>query len=358
MLKITPIIIFLLSFIFSSGQVWHNMADYPVLGSCVDTSGGNYVRLPDSLETQVRKGLWDLGRNSAGLSIRFATDAQNISARWTSLNSTKMSHMSPTGIRGLDLYMLQPDNTWAYVGSALPSLSKEQTTATIAKGMPKQTHEYMLFLSLYDGVKDLSIGTEKGAKVTFPSLALPERKRPVVMYGTSILQGGCASRPGMAHTNILQRKLNREVINLGFSGNGHLDPEIARMMAAVDASVYVIDVVPNNTAASLREKLPPFYDILRLSHPNTPIVLIENPLYARSQYDTSYRNGIRKLNGALREFYDTRLNAGDYNLFYVDGIDILGEEGEGTVDGIHLTDLGFSHFADSLYPLLNALIAN
>lgn len=355
MKHILTIIIAMLCISGVNAQIYHDMRGYTVYGTLAPDAAKSYSRLPDSLSTQVRESLWNMGQNSAGLSIRFTTNATDIYARWSSLNQTKMNHMNPVGIRGMDLYVLNDDNTWAFVGSAIPS-SKEETKATIVKGMSAKMRDYLLFLPLYDGIYNLQIGVNKGAVIKEPENAVICREKPVVMYGTSILQGGCASRPGMAHTNILQRMLNREVFNLGFSGNGHLDPEIASLMAAKDAGVYVIDVLPNNTIKSLGTKLEPFYRILRKAHPDTPILLVESPLYPRTRIDAPYRKGILALNGALRDFYDRMVAEGDSNIHYFEGKDILDDDCEGSIDGIHFTDIGFKNFAHRLYPVLKKII--
>lgn len=129
-----------------------------------------------------------------------------------------------------------------------------------------------MYLSLYDGVTSLSIGVDSLSAITPPAVDLPKREKPVVFYGTSILQGGCASRPGMAHTNILERWLNRECINLGFSGNALLDLEIADVIAGVDASMFVLDFVPNATVEQMRERADKFYTTIRSKHPDTPVL--------------------------------------------------------------------------------------
>ncbi len=355
-MRFLPFIVFLLGFIGVKAQIYHDMRGYTVYGTLAPDAAKSYSRLPDSLATQVKESLWNLGQNSAGLSIRFATDATDIYAKWCSLNQTKMNHMNPVGIRGLDLYALNPDGTWAFVGSAIPS-SGEENKATIVKGMGgKKMREYMLYLPLYDGIYDLKIGVNKGATIKESENGVIRRERPVVMYGTSILQGGCASRPGMAHTNILQRMLNREVVNLGFSGNGHLQPEIARLMAQTEAGVYVIDVLPNNTVKSLGLKLEPFYRILREAHPDTPILLVESPMYPRTKIDASYRSSIASLNNALHEFYMLQKASGDKNIHYFESNHILDPNCEGSIDGIHFTDIGFQHFAGQLYPVLKELL--
>lgn len=181
-----------------------------------------------------------------------------------------MNHMTPTGIKGLDLYCLQ-DGKWIFAGSGRPQ--GKVNKATIVSNMLPEEREYLLYLSLYDGVTSLSIGVDSLAEITQPAVDLPQREKPVVFYGTSILQGGCASRPGMAHTNILERWLNRECINLGFSGNALLDLEIADVIAGVDASMFVLDFVPNATVEQMKERADKFYTIIRSKHPDTPVLV-------------------------------------------------------------------------------------
>lgn len=340
----------------TAAQIYHNMSAYPVLGTLAPDAAQRFTRLPDSLKTRVGENLWGLGQNSAGMAIRFASDATTINAKWKSLNNFAMNHMAPTGVKGIDLYTLMPDNSWAYVGTGIPK-KNGVNSATLAKDMAAGgMREYMLFLPLYDGVADLEIGVNPGAAIKQPSRQLPSENKPVVMYGTSIMQGGCASRPGMAHTNILQRRLNREIVNLGFSGAAKLEPEIAHLMAQCDAGAYVIDVLPNSTVKSIGEKLPVFYRILRYSHPATPIVLVENPMPPRARFDIKRRKQVEILNESLREFYNSMVAAGDTNIYYYESDAILPADGEGTVDGIHLTDYGFQHFAEGMYSLLSTLI--
>ena len=176
--------------------VYHDASAFPLLGKATKTTLTRYERLPDSLRNISRKPLWELGRNSAGLAVRFRSNSTRIAAKWEVLLNRNMNHMTPTGIKGLDLYCLQG----------------KVNEATIVKDMLPEEREYLLFLSLYDGVTSLSIGIDSLSQISGPVTELPVRKKPVVFYGTSILQGGCASRPGMAHTNILERWLNREWI--------------------------------------------------------------------------------------------------------------------------------------------------
>ena len=149
----------------------------------------------------------------------------------------------------------------------------------------------------------MSIGIDAEASISVPRTAIPVRTKPIVFYGTSILQGGCANRPGMAHTNIISRRLNREIVNLGFSGNALLDYEIAEVMSSVDAGVYVLDFVPNASSDQIYEKMETFYRILRDKHPRTPIIFIEDPVFTHALFDKKIAIEINKKNKAFNSFF-------------------------------------------------------
>ena len=176
--------------------------------------------------------------------------------------------------------------------------------------------------------------------------------KPIVFYGTSITQGGCASRPGMVHTAILGRQLNCPVINLGFSGNGKMEPEMADLLAELDPAVYSLDCLPNMTAAEVTERVEPFVRTLRKAHPKTPILLVEDRSYTDSFLVSSKRQRNLESRAALRAAYERLLAAGTQGLHYLPGEDLLGDDGEGTVDSSHPTDLGFMRQADAFRPVL------
>lgn len=329
--------------------VYHDASAFPLLGKATEATATRYERLPDSLQHISRKPLWDLGRSSAGLAVRFRSNSTSIAARWEVRDNRSMNHMTPTGIKGLDLYCLQ-DGEWIFAGSGRPQ--GKVNKATIVKNMLPQEREYLLYLSLYDGVTSLAIGVDSLSEILQPAVDLPRREKPIVFYGTSILQGGCASRPGMAHTNILERRLNRECINLGFSGNALLDLEIAHLMASVDASMFVLDFVPNATVEQMKERADEFYSIIRRKHPDTPILFIEDPIFTHSPFDTRIAKEVKDKNETLNAIFQSLKQRGEKNIYFLSSRDIIGHDGEATVDGIHFTDLGFMRYAEVLYPIL------
>ena len=347
--------VFLLLALAASAQlVYHDAAAFPVLGKATEATLSRYERLPDSLQHISRPPLWQLGRNSAGLAVRFRSNSTTIAARWEVRDNVSMNHMTPTGIKGLDLYCLTADGQWVFAGSGRPQ--GRVNDAVIVANMVPAEREYLLYLPLYDGVTSLAIGVDSLAEIGQPEAALPVRRKPVVFYGTSILQGGCASRPGMAHTNILERWLNRECINLGFSGNALLDLEIADVMAAVDASVFVLDFAPNATVEQMKERAVRFYSILRARHPDTPILFVEDPVFTHSSFDTRIAQEVKAKNETLRAIFRSLVERGEPHIFFLSSRDIIGHDGEATVDGIHFTDVGFMRYARVLRPILEKLL--
>lgn len=335
------------------GQIiWHDAADLPLLGKVCDTTSAHYTRLPASMKETSRPAVWELGQNAAGLAVRFRTNAPEIYVRWTSTFVNAMNHMAPTGERGIDMYIQTPEG-WHYAGTGRPVIGQATTESRIVTNMTPKMRECMIYLSLYDGISDLHIGVLDEYVLESPVSTSPSRTRPVVMYGTSILQGGCATRPGMASTNILSRMLDREVINLGFSGNAFLDEDMAQYMASVpDPGAYVLDECPNSSVEMIEERGEHFFRILRDAHPDTPVIFVEMPAFAHSCFNTVIAETIKKKNAAQRALYEKLRKSGEKHLYYIKGDMLNGNDGEATVDGIHATDLGMQRYADEVLPTL------
>ena len=314
-----------------------------------------YDRLPISYKEKVREPVWDLSKASAGITVRFHSNSTSINLKWTVLNDFDMPHMAATGIKGIDLYT-KYNNKWRYVttAGALVGLKTYQNKSIPAdnineyeliKNMTPEFREYKLFLPLYDGVTKLEVGIDSTASI---EKASPSTVKPIVFYGTSITQGGCASRPGMAHTNIISRKLDVDCINYGFSGNGRMETPIVELISEIDARFYVIECLQNMDSEQVSERVKPLVDIIRTKHPNTPIVLVENMMYTMAFLDQTQETRLIQENAALKNEYDKIIKSGTPNIFYIkDNKDFL-VDNEGTVDGVHLTDLGFLRYADYL----------
>jgi lysophospholipase L1-like esterase len=311
-----------------------------------------FDRLPAKAEGKVRDAVWGLSRDSAGICVRFASDSPAIHCRWT-LNKANlaMPHMAATGVSGVDLYV-RTAGGWRWLATGRPT--QQTNSAALVSNLPKEMRDYCLYLPLYNGVSSLEIGVAKGSAIT-PLPRDQQRNKPIVFWGTSITQGGCASRTGMVHTAILGRKLDLPVVNLGFSGNGKMEPEVAGLIAEIDAAVYVMDCLPKCTAAEVTERTAPLVAILRNAHPTTPIVLVEDRTYSNAYLVASSRQRNDTSRAALRAEYDKLVKAGDKNLYYLEGETLLGDDSEDTVDGAHPTDLGFLRQAEAMERVLGPL---
>lgn len=337
----------------ADGINWFDIRDLGVEGQGWSDVKAPFDRLPATAEKTVRGAVWNLSRHSAGMAVRFVTDATTIHAHWK-LNSASlaMPHMPATGVSGLDLYVKHNDR-WRWIANGRPT--KQENNIRILSGISKGTREYLLYLPLYNGVQLVEVGvpTENTLSIA-PSRA--SGHKPIIFYGTSITHGACASRPGMVHTAILGRWLDAPVINLGFSGNGRMEAEVATLMAELDVSMFVIDCLPNIGAADVTSRTEPLVNILREKHPTTPIVLVEDRSYADSFLVTAKRERNETSRVALKAAYDRLIAGGDKNLYYIEGEGMIGNDDEGTVDTSHPNDLGFMRQAEAFREVLEPLL--
>lgn len=329
-----------------------------IVGKAFEQSIVKYGRLPKVFEGEFRKELISLGSNSSGLAVRFNTNSTTISARWKVINNTSFNHMASTGIKGLDLYVLE-GSKWMYVGTARPS--GVESFSVFIKNMTKQNREYIAYLPLYDGVESLEIGVDQGADISLPKntrlvKSANSNKKPIIFYGTSITQGGCATRPGMAYSAILGRMMDRETINLGFSGNARLDFAIAKTINMIDADAVVVDCLPNTTAQMVKDSAYRFITHIAREKPQTPIFMIENPNFPYLLLNETASAEQKEENAAWRDLYAQLIGEGFENIIYVRGDNLLGDDNEATVDGVHLTDLGFLRFSESIFELITDVV--
>ena len=326
--------------------VWYDCSLFEVEGKGWTNTESFYDRLPSTAKGNVPEAVWNLGHDTAGICIRFSTDAAPIQVRWTLLKEKlAMPHMPATGVSGVDLYAKDKQSgRWCFAGNGRPAKMTNNATFTLKIGK-----EYMLYLPLYNGVKSVEIGIPKEFSIALPSPSPRDQVRPVVFYGTSIMQGGCASRPGMAAAAIIGRGLDVPVINLGFDASGKMEPEMAALMSELDPSVYVLDCLWNMADKMVEERVAPFVRKLRQVHPETPIVLVQ---------DSNFRNISPTGKGkVLMEIYEQLKKDGVKELYFVANEGMLGDDCEGTVDGCHPNDLGMMRQATvmikALSPMLN-----
>ncbi|MBL8826389.1 MAG: SGNH/GDSL hydrolase family protein [Planctomycetaceae bacterium] len=336
-----------------TGVVWYDIKQLGVEGRGWNETLAYYDRLPAKAKGVVRDPVWNLSQHSAGMSVRFVTESQQISARWKLRSaSLAMPHMPATGVSGVDLYARLPSGKWHWLAVGRPT-AQENTQALTSELVPGE-REYLLYLPLYNGVESVEIGIPK----TQALLKAAPRKdpRPIVFYGTSITHGACASRPGMTYSAILGRWYDRSIINLGFSGNAKSEPEVASLLAELDPSVFVINPLPNMTATEVTERIGNLITTIRKARPNTPIVVCEDRTYANAVLVPKQRERNDTSRAALKIEYDKLLKAGIKGLYYVDGESQLALDGEDTVDASHPNDLGFMHQAEAMHKILGPLM--
>jgi hypothetical protein len=332
---------------------WTDIRELGIRGRGWKDDPHTFNRLPAKAEGMVREAVWGLSKQTAGLYVNFESNATCIKANWKlTQEDLAFPHMAATGVSGLDLYVRKDDGSWHWLGIGKPD--SIENTVMLAEGLSESAREYLLYLPLYNGIEFAKIGIPEGYVIEAVS---PDPRKPIVFYGTSITQGGCASRPGMCTTAILHRRLNREFINLGFSGNGHMEPEVAALLAELDPIVYFIDCLPNLTADKVTERVEPFVKILRKAHPDTPIVLAEDRNYDDAFLIESKKMRNMESRKALRNAYENLLNSDIRNLYYQIAEGQLGFDGDGTVDSSHPTDLGFYRQA-AVYQLILEHIIN
>ena len=318
--------------------------------------GKTYQRLPDRAEKKVRKAVWNLSENSAGLAIHFYTNAEKIEVRYGVTGSHAMPHMPATGKSGVDLYAMDSDGKWRV---ATDKYSFGDTVTYTFNNLSqsryhKQGFEYRLFLPLYNSVKWMEIGVPDSAEFKFIPVL---REKPIVVYGTSIAQGGCASRPGMAWTNILSRKLDYPVVNLAFSGNGPLEKEFVDLIDEIDASLYVFDCLPNMGSLSSEEVIKrTVYGVKKLREKHdAPILIVDHIGYRNDELNELSRETADRMNAASRQAFDSLVELGVKNIYHLHK-DSINMPADGCVDNIHPSDLGMQVYADAYEKIIRKIL--
>ena len=286
--------------------------------------------------------------------MRFSSNARTIRARWSLRDSTLSANHTPIYAHsGLDLYAKTPEGCWRWVGCATDVSTHAQSTLNPFGDFDGELHEFRLYLPLYNAVKSLEIGVP--VQATIETVA-PRSERPIAYYGTSIVHGAGASRAGMTHVAILGRRLDYPILNLGFSGNALMEPEIAGLLAELDVAAYVLDSLPNMPAERIEGYARNFVRTIRRAHPVTPIVLVEDRSYPAGWVTPGSRQQNIDRRRALKLAFADLLAEFSGPLHYVEGDGLLGTDGDGSNDGSHASDLGASRMADALEPVLKRIL--
>lgn len=319
---------------------YFDVSEFDFIGKLPNTE--KYSRLPEEAKDEVRTPVWNLSKNTAGIAVRFTSNTSSIDIRWKLDRNIVMSNMTPIGSKGFDLYTYK-DGKWQFVGVAKPQNALDNH-ASIINGMQGEDREYLLNFPLYDGVSEVEIGIDQNAYIKKTDKNIIDRTRPIVFYGTSITQGASASRPGLTYSGLIQRRLNKEVINLGFSGNGQFEKEIGKYFMCINPGLIFLDCTPNSSAKTIRENLPELVEYIRSVNETVPIVFVESIVrdYVHFKKDDgtygtlSY---IQEQNRALNEIY-VKYQEEFEHFYYLKSDDLIGDDQEATIDGTHFNDLG------------------
>lgn len=340
---------------------WYNPeeADFRVIQGQAfpdDEREGYYHRIPSRFQSQLRRSVWRLGKQTAGESIQFNTNSSEIRIRYKVNRNIAMPHMPATGVSGLDLYTRDECGNEVWL---TPKYSFKDTIsyvyAPIDRKRARLADKYTLFLPLYNEVEWLEIGVAQDAEFQFEK---PSSKKPIVAYGTSICQGACASRPAMAWTNILRRRLDWPIINLGFSGNAMHEKEVIGLLAEIDAAVYILDGLPNSyriPAPELRDTIVTAVRQLRQQRPDTPIILVDHSGYPQSKVYKVYKDRQEHAIRSLEDAYKMLRKEGVKGLHYLK-YDDIGMVEEMMVEGIHMSDYGMTTYANAYEKILRKIL--
>lgn len=302
-------------------------------------------RLPLRLKEQFRPAVWSLAQSPSGGRIRFRTDSITVGLVAENPGFSNMHHMASVGENGFDIYV---DSH--YLGSAWPD-SNGKIRREWRVGGERQMRDITLYLPLYKPVTLQEVTLDAGARIE-PASPFA-RSKPVVFYGSSITQGGCASNPGGSCQAILGRRLNADFVNLGFSGNGLGETALAEAIGELDPSCVVLDFWGNPSAAAYAAALPAFVEILRRKWPRMPILVLSPFHFPAEANDAGVAREQSAKRQTARDLVRDRRRAGDRRILYVDGLEMLGpDQAEGLVDGVHCNSLGFHFNAIGLEPYL------
>lgn len=347
---------------------WHNPMDsvVPYIGGRAwnsEIGNTSYQRMPDRLQPQISKKAWNLQRQSAGLTVRFTTNSKNITARYSLGGSSEgLRNMSPMEHSGLDLYAKTADGDWHWIGNHMQWKWKKGQKDSITISWEKITApsyrnrglEYVLYLPPYNSLRCLEIGVDKGSKFQF---LYQSEERPIVVYGTSIIQGASPSRPGLMITNIVEREMQYPVITLGFSGAAFMEPGMFGALSEIDARAFVLDPIPNSYSLkpdTLTSRAKAGVRLLR-AKTEAPILLMEGYVTANRMFRPDVEKKFRRADKALRRAYEELKAEGVKGLYYLphDSL-VMGEEY--SIEGSHPNDLGCRKYADAYESALREVL--
>ena len=335
---------------------WYSPDEAPfrLLGFKWFEKDGIYRRLPVDSPHKLSPKVEILANATSGGQIHFKTDSPRVLVKVKLPNNNPLYHMTQVAKIGFDVYTGPPGDK-RFMGVSRFHYDTLEYVAQLTRNPIDGISEFTINFPLYNGVDEILIGLEADSRILPPSPLVSNK--PIVIYGTSITHGSSASRPGMSYPNILSRMLNMEVVNLGFSGAGRGELEIARLINEIqDKSLVILDF-ECNTHEQLFDVLEPFIAELRKADEVTPVLVISRIELVRDNF-ADWKIRKPKLLDFQRNLITRLAKEGDENIHFLDGAKLLDDDfgHEATVDGTHPTDVGFLMMARNLESAIRELL--
>ncbi|GGW30290.1 SGNH/GDSL hydrolase family protein [Arenibacter certesii] len=325
---------------------------FPLLGSTKIADTEHYYRIRKDLAANFPKRVKALSTNTAGFNVPFKTNSSSIKLRWTLREYNSLWNMTPLAVAGFDLYGWNGEE-WQFVAAAKPTGLSNSTT--VIENLDGKMQRFRLYFPLYSGVTEVEIGVDSGSDIQpLEDFYLPSKQ--IVVYGSSITQGASASRPGMIFTSILGRRLNMNFSNLGFSGAGKMEREVANVLKNSHPDLFILDCVPNPSIEEIRTRTLPFIETLRKENPSVPILMVESVFREHGHWNEKIGAKVIGQNNAFKEAYSQLKERGMEQIYYLDNTALIGTDHEATIDGTHFTDLGHKRIADKLFPVIKNIL--
>ena len=321
-------------------------------------NGGEFYRLPKTMtEAEINAGALSLAYHTSGVCVRFRSDSPALKLRATLSRGCDMNHMPRAGSMGFDCFRRTPeDRDLLYNRTIQQSPGQTEVLANIGQNPDRLLCDWVINFPLYGSVESVEIGLKEGSVLLPPK---PHKvPHPVLFYGSSITQGGCASRPGNTYTSMLCRKVDAEQINLGFSGCGKGEIAVAKAIANLKLSVFVMDYDHNTPSPEhLQSTHEPFFRAIREAQPDLPVILMTMCDFRTFQLHTGKPDAPARRE-IIRRTWQNAVAAGDRNVYFIDGETLFGRKMHDacTVDGCHPNDLGFYRMYKHVLPVLKAAL--
>lgn len=319
---------------------------FKIYGLLPSKEGEPFRRIPLELAQNTNPGVLGLHTNTAGGRVRFRTDSLKVAIRAAMPKKCLMPHMPFLGSSGFDLYEKDGD-AYYYRGSFMPPVDRKDSYESVVDFGERKLRDVIINFPLYDGVDELFVGLEPGAVLEKGGSYRSEL--PIIYYGSSITQGGCASRPGNSYEAMITRNMDLDHVNLGFSGSGRGEQVMADYIAKQLMSVFVLDYDHNADLERLKETHEKFYLTVREKNPDLPIIMAsmtDTPKTPQKAQEILARREV------IIKTYENALARGDKKLLFIDGTKVFEEAGKlgiaadsCTVDGVHPNDVGFACMA-------------